>query len=432
MLTAFLTAAARFLLLIGLSAAPVAFAAGSVDVGRAGSGQPRSFSQFTTKASRSLAAAASAPTIAGFSPTSGGPGTAVTITGTNFTGATAVAFNGAVAVYTVNTDAQITATVPAGATSGAITVTTPGGQATTAGSAPMSFVSVGVARAPSGITSLAAVLPSGYQAGDLLIAWLAFADNAQSITGMTGWTEFPWSPLDDGTLWHVRCFYKFATDNEVAPTVKWTNNAKPVFQIAAWRGVNQTSPVVASVGALDRGSGNNVVGPSGTNQSASAWAIAFFAFRSTYSADKNASFSSFTPSGLTKRADSNLGTSAYAAWVNVATADSSGPVGVGSHQYTGMTTATQGSGHKAGALIYLAPAASGNFTVLAPPTISGFNPTSGAPGAAVTITGTNLNGATAVAFNGTTASYTINSSTQITATVPAPATSGPISVITPG
>lgn len=62
------------------------------------------------------------------------------------------------------------------------------------------------------------------------------------------------------------------------------------------------------------------------------------------------------------------------------------------------------------------------------PVVSSFSPTSGAAGTSVTITGSNFTGATAVKFNGTSASFTVNSSTQITATVPSGATSGPISV----
>jgi hypothetical protein len=76
---------------------------------------------------------------------------------------------------------------------------------------------------------------------------------------------------------------------------------------------------------------------------------------------------------------------------------------------------------------------SNSFTVTAPaPTITGFSPASGAAGAAVTISGTNLSAASAVAFNGTSAGYTVNSATQISAVVPATASSGPISVTTPG
>ena len=52
------------------------------------------------------------------------------------------------------------------------------------------------------------------------------------------------------------------------------------------------------------------------------------------------------------------------------------------------------------------------------PTITGFTPTSGRVGTSVTITGTNFTGATQVQFNTTNAtSYTVDSATQITATV---------------
>lgn len=68
----------------------------------------------------------------------------------------------------------------------------------------------------------------------------------------------------------------------------------------------------------------------------------------------------------------------------------------------------------------------------AAPTIGSFSPTSGAVGVTVTITGTNLDGATAVRFNGASASFSGVSGTQVQATVPAGASSGPISVTTPG
>jgi uncharacterized protein (DUF2345 family) len=75
-----------------------------------------------------------------------------------------------------------------------------------------------------------------------------------------------------------------------------------------------------------------------------------------------------------------------------------------------------------------------NYTVGAAstPTITSFSPHSGPVGTSVTITGTNLTGATAVKFNGTTATITSNTATQIVATVPAGATTGKITVTTAG
>ncbi len=72
------------------------------------------------------------------------------------------------------------------------------------------------------------------------------------------------------------------------------------------------------------------------------------------------------------------------------------------------------------------------FTVVSPPTITSFDPTSGPVGTSVTINGTNFTGATAVTFNTAGASFTVTSATAIQATVPAGATTGPLSVTTPG
>jgi hypothetical protein len=70
------------------------------------------------------------PTVTGFTPTSGPVGTTVTLSGSGFTGATAVAFGAVAASFTVVSDTQISVTVPAGApASSTIRVTTPGGAA---------------------------------------------------------------------------------------------------------------------------------------------------------------------------------------------------------------------------------------------------------------------------------------------------------------
>jgi hypothetical protein len=71
--------------------------------------------------------------IGSFDPTSGPVGTRVAVAGTSFTGATKVTFGGVKATkFAVNSDIQITATVPTGAKTGAIQVTNPGGTATSA------------------------------------------------------------------------------------------------------------------------------------------------------------------------------------------------------------------------------------------------------------------------------------------------------------
>ena len=67
------------------------------------------------------------PKITSFTPTSGPVGQKVTITGKKFTGATNVSFNGVTAKIVSNTATTIVAKVPAGATTGKISVTTPQG-----------------------------------------------------------------------------------------------------------------------------------------------------------------------------------------------------------------------------------------------------------------------------------------------------------------
>ena len=69
------------------------------------------------------------PVISSFTQ-SGGVGSSVVIQGSNFTSASSVLINGMAAAFVVNSDGQITATVPAGASSGPITVVGPVNNAT--------------------------------------------------------------------------------------------------------------------------------------------------------------------------------------------------------------------------------------------------------------------------------------------------------------
>jgi len=92
-----------------------------------------------------------APTVTSFSPTSGLVGATVVLTGTDFITTTSVAFNGTVAPgFVINSDTQLTVSVPAGATTGPLSVTNPLGTATSAAAftvlQPVAVASVSPAR----------------------------------------------------------------------------------------------------------------------------------------------------------------------------------------------------------------------------------------------------------------------------------------------
>lgn len=74
------------------------------------------------------------PTLKTFAPSSGPVGTSVTITGTGLEQTTKVTIDKIAATFTVDSDSQITAAVPAGASTGKIAVTTKGGSATSSAS----------------------------------------------------------------------------------------------------------------------------------------------------------------------------------------------------------------------------------------------------------------------------------------------------------
>ena len=125
-----------------------------------------------------------APAVTGFLPASGPVGTSVTLTGTGFSGATAVAFSGAAAAsFSVASATQITATVPAGATTGTIAVTTPGGTGTSATSftvtvlpaAPtvtlkLSGLTSGVLRLGKSVTATGVVTPISLAGGKVTLS----------------------------------------------------------------------------------------------------------------------------------------------------------------------------------------------------------------------------------------------------------------------
>jgi hypothetical protein len=307
-----------------------------------------------------------APTITSFTPTTGGTGTSVTITGTNFTGATSVKFGGTAATtFTVNSATQITATVGTG-TTGTITVTTAGGTGTSSGTftyipAPTitSFTpTTGGAGTSVTITGTNFIGTSSVKFGGTEVATYVINSATQlSVTVGSGST---------GTI--------------TVTTAGGTGTSTGTFTFIPAPAITSFTPTTGGAGTSVTITGTNFTGATSVK------------FGGTAAAN-------FTV---------NSGTQITAT------------VGTGS---TGTITVTTAGG---------TGTSSTSFTFISAPTITSFTPTSGPSGTVVTIAGTNFTGATSVKFGGTAAAnFTVNSATQITATVGTGST-GTITVTTAG
>ena len=309
------------------------------------------------------------PAITGFTPASGPVGTSVVIAGSNFTGATAVQFNGTAANYSVDASTQITATVPSGATSGKITVAAPGGTATSA----TDFT----------VTSASSPSISGFTPGS--------------------------GPVGTSIV--------IAGSNFTGATAVRFNGTAATFNVDASTQITATVPSGATSGKI------TVAAPGGTATSATDFIV---------TSSGGPTITGFTPTagpinakvtitgtGFTGTTSVKFNGKAASFTVNSATQISAN---VSAGTTSGKITVTAPGGTATSAT---------DFLVVVPPTVSGFTPGSGIPGTTVVITGTNFDTASAVAFNGSGATFTIDSPTQITATVPAAATTGKIKVTNP-
>jgi hypothetical protein len=303
----------------------------------------------------------SPPTIASFTPTSGLVGTGVTISGTNFTETTAVTFNGSAATFSVSSDTAIQATVPAGATTGVLGVTTPGGTATSASAFTVLI-------APT-ITSFT---PTSGSAGTSVMI------SGTSFSGATAVT-FNGSPTS--------------------------------FSVNSDTTIQATVPNGATTGPL------SVTTSGGTATSAASFIVA-------------PTITGFTPTS------GAAGTSVTISGTNFAGATAVKFNGVNAGTFTvGSATAIQATvptGATTGLISVTTPGgtATSATSFTAAPIITSFTPTSGRVGASVMISGANFSDATAVTFNGTAASFTVTSATAIQTSVPTGAKTGPLRVTT--
>lgn len=304
------------------------------------------------------------PQVANMTPVSAAAGDAVTITGSGLDSVTAVSFNGSVASFQVVSPSQITAIVPAAASDGLVVVTAMGGVTATAGTF--------------------AVLPRI----DSFTPQTAAPGATVAITGSG------FSGATGVTVAGVPAAYTVVSANRVAATVPSGAGTGPLTVTTPDGTATSSASFTASV-------------PINLAVSGFAPASGIVGSRVTITGSGFTSATSVTFNGAAAAFTVNRPTSITA---TVPAAGSAGKIAV----KAGSTTATS----------------SAAFLLL--PTISRISPTSAAVGAKVVITGTGFVHATHVGFNGFTATYKVVSPTEIDATVPAAAKTGPIRVVTPG
>jgi hypothetical protein len=349
-----------------------------------------------------ISCAVNLPELTSFTPNAGAAGTSIVITGTNFTGATAVSFNGTPAPgFVVNSATQITVSVPAGALSGPISVTTPNGTGVSAISFNTGIITIG--------TNLTTCSGTIYDSGGATGNYADFENLTTVLTPATAGSKvrLVFASLAVETCCDGLSIYDGPTAN--APLIgTYTSNPGTV---AATNATGQLTLVFTS----DR-------------------SINDTGFEAAISCVTNVpSITSFTPtSGLPGTSVVITGvyfTGATAVTFNNIAATSftlDSPTQITAIAPVGVTT---------GLIRVITPiataASSTPFTVPAP-TITSFTPTSGPAGTVVVVTGTNFTGATAVTIAGTPiTTFTVNSATQLTLTIPPNAYNGTISVTTP-
>jgi hypothetical protein len=318
---------------------------------------------------------ASAATIASFSPKSGPVGTSVSISGQGFQGAKDVLFNNksvGAGGYTVNSNVSITATVPTGATTGKVSVVA--ADNTTATSADDFVVTSG----PS--VTISSFSPTFGLAGTKVTI------NGSNFTGAT--TVMVGTKADPA--------FTVDSDSKITATVQ--NGAKSGPVTVTTPNGTATSAIDFTVGTAPMpqiASFSPTSGPVGTKVTIDGTALTG-ATSVTFNDVADPTFKVVSDTQIT---------------ATVPTTATTGPIAVTTPNGTGTSKT--------------------DFTVTSP-FISSFDPMKGPWGTQVVITGGNLTNASSVKFNGTAATtFTVNSATQITATVANGTVTGPITVTAP-
>jgi hypothetical protein len=318
------------------------------------------------------------PSVTSVSPNSGpsGGGTSVTITGTNLTGATAVAFGSAETdSYIISSSTTIVAASPPGTGPVDVIVTTLGGTSATSAADRFTYVAspptvTGVTPNSGPTTGGTVVTITGTNFIDATAVSFGPANTASTFSIVNTTTIVATAPSGQLGTFDVQVSNPDgASATNSADQFTYTTASVPTLTgISPNSGPSTGGTVVTITGAglsdassVDFGSGN----PS-----------------QAYTVNTSTSITATAPPGTVGTVD-----------VTVAT--------------DGGTSATSAADQF-------------TYTVPPPPAVSGVSPSSGPNGTLVTITGTNLSGATAVDFgqNNPSSSFTVGNATTVYATAP--------------
>ncbi|MFD1873758.1 IPT/TIG domain-containing protein [Hymenobacter bucti] len=420
-----------------------------------------------------------APTLVSFTPGSGLVGTSITLTGTNLLGTTAVSLNGvSVGSFTVANATTLTFTVPVGATSGAITVTTPGGTAISAAAFTVLLPTPTIANLTPGS------VVAGSAAFALTVTGTGFVNGSVVSFGNTVLSTTYGAPTQ---LTAQVPASLVATAGPVSVVVENPSPAQGGASAAVTFTITAPAPAIPAPTLLSFTPASGLVGTAvtvtGTNLTGTSTVTLNGSSVSSFTVVDDATLTFVVPAtatsgllGVTTLGGtatsagsftvllpnpapliSNLSPSSAAAGSGAValTVTGTGYVSSSAIQFNGVPlpttflsatqlTATIPATALATAGTYAVTVAnpvpgggsspSADFTVTTPaPTLVSFSPASGPVGTLVTVTGTNLLGATTVTLNGASVgSYSITNATSLTLTVPAGATSGPIAMTTLG
>ncbi len=143
-----------------------------------------------TAAAVAAAPAARAATVTSLSPTSGRPGSTVTVTGTGFSGTSSVKFTGATATAKVSSSTKLSVVVPAGASTGPVTVSSGGSTGLAAGNFTVTLgllLSTQVGPPGTRVTLSGA----GFGANEAVDVYTGTAAVALVVAGATGTFSLP-------------------------------------------------------------------------------------------------------------------------------------------------------------------------------------------------------------------------------------------------